>query len=262
MTLRQKVDRESPLPLYAQVKRKLRTAILSWPSDSDRFHTEQTLCAMYGVSRATIRQATSELEEEGLLRRRQGVGTVVNRRKIDESFPPLANFSDQWAQSGRSLKIELLGLDRSTACPAPFSEMLCLPPGGQAARIQRARLSGAMRIAWDLRYVPMEMVLGVSRRELVKGSLLDMLARKVKLDRVESLLEAGLAGDEYAERLELLPHDPILVRHMTYFAVNGRPMMAGLSVYRADQVRYKLSAPMQSDEAALRAEVRISALAA
>jgi GntR family transcriptional regulator len=240
----------------------MRTAILSWPSDSDRFHTEQALCAIYGVSRATIRQATAELEEEGLLRRRQGSGTLVNRGKIDESFPPLTSFFDQWAQSGRPLKVELLDLDRATMCPMPFSEMLCRPRDGQVARIQRSRLSGAMRIAWDLRYVPSELVQGVSRREFVKVSLLDVLGRKVKLDRVESLLEASLAGEEYAERLELLPHDPVLVRHLTYFAADGRPVMAGLSVYRADQVRYKLSAPMQDSEAGLKAEIRVAELAA
>lgn len=259
MTPQLEVDRDSPLPLYAQVKRRLRTAILSWPADSDRFHTEQALCAMYGVSRATIRQATAELEEEGLLRRRQGSGTLVNRRKIDESFPPVMNYYDQWAQSGRPLKVELLELDRSTACPMPFSEMLGLPPDGQVARIQRFRLSGAMRIAWDLRFVPLEMVRGIPRREFVKVSLLDILARKVTLDRVESMLEAGLAGEEYAERLELLAHDPVLVRHLSYFAADGRPVMAGLSVYRADQVRYKLSAPMRGSDTDLKAEVRATA---
>ncbi len=262
MTPQHKVDRDSPLPLYAQVKRRLRTAILAWPSDSDRFHTEQALCEMYAVSRATIRQAIAALEDEGLLRRRQGSGTVVNRSKIDESFPPVASFEDQWARSGRALKIELLGLERSVPCPMPFSQELRVARDARVACIQRSRLSGAMRIAWDLRYIPSEMLLGVPRRDLVKGSLLDVLERRVKLDRVESLLEAGVAGDEYAERLELLPHDPVLVRHITYFATDGRPVMAGMSVYRADQVRFKLSAPMRDSGPDLKAEVRAAVVAA
>ena len=256
MTASTAVDRRSPLPLYAQVKRRLRATILSWPAGSNRFHTEQALCEIYGVGRATIRQAVAELEEEGLLQRRQGSGTLVNRPKIDESFSPLTSFSDQWAQSGRSLKVELLRFDRPAPCPPPFAEMLDLKVGAPVLHIERFRQSGAVRIVWDQRFIPMEVARGIPRREFAKVSLLDALARKVEFDRGESQLEAGLAGEDHAELLELLPQDPVLMRHMRYFATDGRPVMAGLSVYRADQVRYKLSAPMRGPGAELNAEVR------
>jgi GntR family transcriptional regulator len=256
------VDRNSPLPLYAQVKRRLRATILSWPVGSNRFHTEQALCEIYGVGRATIRQAVAELEEEGLLTRRQGSGTVVNRPKIDESFSPLTSFSDQWAQSGRSLKVELLRFDRPGPCPQPFASMLDLEPGAPAVHIERYRLSGSVRIVWDRRFIPLEVAKGIPRREFSRVSLLDVLASKVEFDRGESHLEAGLAGDEYAELLELLPQDPVLMRHLSYFATDGRPVMAGLSVYRADQVRYKLSAPMRVPGADLKAEVRMTGFGA
>jgi len=250
------VDRASPLPLYAQVKRQLRTMILSWPSDCDRFHTEQALCGIYEVSRATIRQAVAELEEEGLLQRRQGSGTRVIRRKIDLSISPPTNFSDQWARSGRSLIVELLRFERNAPCPAVFAEMLATTPGTPTVRIERFLRSGAMRIAWDQRFIPMNMAGDLLRREAVKVSLLDALARRVELDRGESQLEAGLAGEEYAERLELLPQEPVLIRNMRYFTVDGLPVMAGLSIYRADQVRYKLTAPMRAPGMAIKPEVR------
>jgi len=252
------IDRNSPLPLYAQVKRRLKAKILSWPSESDRFHTEQALCEIYSVSRATIRQAVAELEDEGLLKRRQGSGTHVNRGKIDESFSPLMNFSDQWAQSGRSLKVELLQLERAAACPAMFAETLGLQPGEKVLRLERFRLSGSMRIVWDQRFMPLWVADGIPRRELSRVSLLDALAKRIEFDRGESQIEAGLAGEEHAERLEVLPHDPVLIRHLKYFASDGRAVLAGVSVYRADQVRYTLSAPMQRPGANLKTEIRSS----
>ncbi len=141
------LDRESPLPLYAQVKRRLQPKIFSWPVESDRFHTDEELCDLFGVSRATVRKALAELEYEGLLHRRQGFGTFVNRKKIEESFSAQANFSDQWAESGRSLSVELLQLDYRP-CPAPFAETLKLEAGTEVLYLERFRLSGAMRIAW------------------------------------------------------------------------------------------------------------------
>jgi GntR family transcriptional regulator len=256
------LDRASPLPLYAQVKRQLRSMILAWPTDDDRFHTEHALCEIYGVSRATVRQAVAELEEEGLLRRQQGSGTRVIRPKIDESFSPLTSFSTQWAQSGRSLKVELMRFDRSVACPAPFAEMLGLPVGAPATCVERFRRSGTMRIVWDRRFIPLAVSSGIARREFARVSLVDVLAHRIEFDRGESQLEAGLAGEEHAERLELLPTDPVLIRHLSYFSTDGRPVMAGVSVYRADQVRYTLTAPMRGSGADLKAEVRMNGHAA
>lgn len=262
MTQTAAIDRSSPLPLYAQVKRRLKAAILTWPSDSDRFHTEQALCAMYSVSRATIRQAVAELEEEGLLKRRQGSGTHVNRGKIDESFSPLTNFSDQWARSGRALKVEILRLEREAPCPAPFADMLDLDPGDKVLLLERFRLSGSMRIVWDQRFIPHGIADGIPRREFARVSLLDVLASRVEFDRGESHIEAALAGEEHAERLDLLPQDPVLIRHLKYFASDGQVVLAGVSVYRADQVRYKLSAPMRKSGSGLEAEIRMSPAAA
>jgi GntR family transcriptional regulator len=252
------LDRASPLPLYAQVKRQLRSVILAWPTDDDRFHTEQALCKIYGVSRATVRQAVAELEGEGLLRRQQGSGTRVIRPKIDESFSPLTSFSTQWAQSGRLLKVELVRFERSIACPAPFAEMLGLPVGAPATCVERFRRSGTMRIVWDRRFIPLAVSSGIARREFARVSLVDVLSHRIEFDRGESQLEAGLAGEEHAEGLELLPTDPVLIRHLSYFATDGRPVMAGVSVYRADQVRYTLVAPMRGPGADLTAEVRMN----
>ena len=258
MTLQRALDRDSPLPLYAQIKRQLRAAIRSWPQDDDRFHTEQALCGIYGVSRATIRQAVAELEEEGLLRRRQGSGTRVVRPKIDESFSPLTSFSQQWARSGRSLKVDVLRFERGAPCPAPFADMLGLPVGAPTTQVERYRLAGAQRIVWDSRCIPEAVAEGIPRRDFAKVSLLDALARKVEFDRGESQIEAALAGEEHAERLDLLPQDPVLVRHLTYYATDGRPVMAGVSVYRADQVRYTLTAPMRGPGADLKPEWRLN----
>lgn len=255
------IDRESPLPLYAQVKRRLQPRILSWPLESDRFHTDEELCDLFGVSRATVRKALAELEGEGLLQRRQGFGTFVNRKKIEESFSAQADFSDQWAESGRSLSVELLQL-AYRPCPASFAETLGLPAGEEVLYIERFRVTGAMRIAWDRRYIPKSVAQGIPRKAFNSVSLLAVLGRKIQFDRGETQIESALAGDEYAERLQLMPNDPVLIRHMAYFSTEQLPVMAGVSVYRADQVRYKVSIPMRDQGGNVDAQVRVSSVGA
>ena len=143
------VNRDSPLPLYAQVKRKLQAEIMAWPMSNDRFYTDQDLQGIFGVSRATVRQALTELEGEGLVHRRQGYGTFVNRNKIEESFSTRHDFSSQWAQSGRTLRVENLTVSRRP-CPAQFARMLGVELHTEVVSMERIRLSGDMRIAWDL----------------------------------------------------------------------------------------------------------------
>lgn len=44
----------------------------------DKFYSENTLCAKFGLSRQTVRHAAAILEEEGLLRRVRGSGTYIS----------------------------------------------------------------------------------------------------------------------------------------------------------------------------------------
>ncbi|CAN5716615.1 GntR family transcriptional regulator [soil metagenome] len=218
--------------------------IVSWSTADDRFHTDQQLQEIFGVSRATVRQALAELEAEGLLRRRQGFGTFVNRNKIEESFAARADFSGQWAESGRSLSVTPVAV-QAMPCPPEFARALRLQPGDEVLGVERLRLSGAMRIAWDRRYIPMSIGADIPRKEFEKVSLLEVLGQRAVLERGDTEIEASIAGREFSEQLQIDSLAPVLIRSMTYFTVTGEPVLAGVSVYRADQVRYKFSSPLQ-----------------
>ncbi|MFN5902814.1 MAG: GntR family transcriptional regulator, partial [Novosphingobium sp.] len=72
------IPREREAPRYLQVAGELRAEILSGKfSARDQFPTESDLCQRYGVSRFTIREALRRLQNEGLIARKRGSGTVV-----------------------------------------------------------------------------------------------------------------------------------------------------------------------------------------
>ena len=88
------IDRRDPMPLYLQLRDQLREGIASgaYPAGS-RLPTEQELSARYGLGRATVRSALDQLEREGLLEKRHGVGSFVRRPSGAVSLAPLISLS-------------------------------------------------------------------------------------------------------------------------------------------------------------------------
>jgi len=72
------IDRGAVVPLYAQVKRKLRQAILDGKL-TDRIPSERQLAKRYDIAQMTARKAIMDLVSEGVLYRQVGKGTFVCR---------------------------------------------------------------------------------------------------------------------------------------------------------------------------------------
>jgi len=81
--LRTKIDRNSPLPFYVQLKSALEQHIErgGW-RPGDRIPGEEELCRMFEVSRTVVRQALNEMAYAGLLARQKGRGTFVAQPKL------------------------------------------------------------------------------------------------------------------------------------------------------------------------------------
>ncbi|MCP4537410.1 MAG: extracellular solute-binding protein [Chloroflexi bacterium] len=77
------IDRDSPIPIYHQLKTLIREQIESgvW-RPGERIPTELELCRSYNISRSPVRQALGELSYEGLLVRRPALGTFVRDRTV------------------------------------------------------------------------------------------------------------------------------------------------------------------------------------
>lgn len=73
------LDRKHPLPLYYQLKEIIKKSIREGQYKLyERIPSENQLVAKYGVSRNTVRQALTELVNEGWLFREQGKGTFCS----------------------------------------------------------------------------------------------------------------------------------------------------------------------------------------
>ena len=245
------LDRGSALPLYAQVKRRLQAIIQSGVLSDGRFYSDQEVCAMFGVSRFTVRQAVQELVAQGLLRRVQGQGTFVNTEKFDEIFGPQMDFKHQWERSGRPLTFKL---HRFAALPCPEDMAFHLGIGAEqkVLHIERQRQSDSTTASYDFRYIHPDFAGSITQPDAEQHSLLDLLSRRVRLSHAQNRLEAALAGVEMGRLLHVDAGSPVMVRELVYYCEDGLPVMAGRSYSPGKALRHSFRVALSGTDDAER----------
>ena len=134
------IDRGSPLPLYSQVKHAVASQVEAGTLvPGDRLPSEPELCAHFGLSRTTVRQALTELEVEGTLRREKGRGTFVAAKPESSGFLQSSlGFFDEATRQGHSVDSKVLRVTRE-ALPGWAIGALQLPAGADGVTVERLR---------------------------------------------------------------------------------------------------------------------------
>lgn len=88
------LDKSNHIPLYIQIRDEIMKKIKQgcYKIDS-KIPTEKDLMLQYNVGRATVREAISQLVNEGYLYKKQGIGTFVARNKVSSGFEPLISLT-------------------------------------------------------------------------------------------------------------------------------------------------------------------------
>ena len=226
-------------PLYLQIKEIIKHKIthneyrvgMTIPSEND-------LEEMFGVSRMTIRQAVSELVNEGMLRkeRGRGRGTIVLTNAIADNLSTIKSFTQKMNEEGhilqnKNVEVQVMPADENT------SSALALGEGEGVLRLKRTRMVNQDIIMYSISYLPES--LNLPADPAVYGSLYQQLdAAGVKVVRAEECIEATLADDVISSALSVPPLAAVLKRTRTGYGENGRPLEYTTTYYRSDKYKY------------------------
>jgi GntR family transcriptional regulator len=204
-----------------------------------RLSSEPMLAAQHGVSRVTVRRALDLLATEGLISRRAGSGTYVER--VAAARPIVADFSNVLSHlidMGRATAVKLLSFTYVTP-PAAIAEPLGLVPGERAQRSVRVRLIDGHPFSFLTTHVPERIGLTYSERDLATVPLLELMERSgIVAVRATQSVSAVLVGPETAEALELEPGSPAISLTRVVYEPSGRGIEHLHALYRPD--RYTL----------------------
>jgi GntR family transcriptional regulator len=127
-------DWASGRPLYRQLVDWLR-ADIARRGVGDRIESEPQLAERFGVSRFTVTRAIEILVDEGLIRRRQGLGSFVALPPLQRAPTYLSSFTEAVEAQGRRASHRLLHFG-----PIAWSECLPYPNGVAVVGLNRLRL--------------------------------------------------------------------------------------------------------------------------
>lgn len=236
-----RLDKQSPVPLYHQLRELLLEKIESgeW-NPGARLPTEDELCEMYQISKTTVRQGLSTLAMEGILIRKQGRGTFVAESRIEQGPVQLTSFSEEMLQRGLRPASKILEL-KEIPVPSKIAEELELSKGEFVFMIKRLRLADDEPMGIQTAYLPAASSPGLFDEDL-SGSLYQILEEKYGIIIAFALEThyATLLDEHEAELLGIPPGESAgLVAERRTFRQDGRPIEFVSSVMRGD--RYRIS---------------------
>jgi DNA-binding GntR family transcriptional regulator len=222
-----------PEPKYWHLKTVLADALDSEFSVGEILPNERDLAARFGVARATLRQALEQLELEGRLQRRRGVGTTVAPPRMGVSVGPSQG---EWPGVGGDAWRTIGCVE--AAAPAAVAAALGTDPERPVHTIRRQRTMRGQSVATELLYVPSDSV------PALPGNLTPAAHAPAVLRELHALplagedraVELGSARAEDAKQLDRLPGAPVLVVTTRYVS-DGRVVAVAVATYRADTCR-------------------------
>ena len=229
------------VPRYHQLKALIREQVRGGHlAPGDLVPSERELSEQYGVSRMTARQALTELVTEGLLYRRQGLGTFVALPKITQQLTSLTGFTEDIRARGQQPGTRVLEATTVQADEA-LAVRLQTRPGQRLVRLRRLRLADGEPLAIEQSLINFFGCEQLLEEDLERDSLYALLETKYGLAPLaaEQEIEAGLAREDEARLLQIATGSPVLLLRRLTYTERNRPLEYAESVYRGDKYCFR-----------------------
>ena len=232
-------------PLYVRAVDAVKTLIAQHPYlPGQQLPNEDGLASLLGISRTTLRMALGHLELQGVIVRRQGVGTFValqenlHLRGGLESLRTVQSLAEAAGLCTETSRREV----STVAADDEWAELLGVRPGAELTRLRFTISVDALPIATLHSRIPAATV-GPAEVENESGSLLDYLIRSGENcpRYTHSQVFAIEAGRELAERLRVPEGKAVLYLVETYFDAADQVLAVSKNYFVSDRYTFFIS---------------------
>jgi GntR family transcriptional regulator len=225
---------------FRRLQTELAEMINGLPPET-RLPSEPFLAKKLGVSRATLREAMRSFEGQGMIRRRQGVGTFVAAKVpvIETGLEVLESIGTIAQRSGLTVRMGELQTQQITA-DKELGQLLALEVGTDLTRVARIIYTDHRPIAYLLDTLPVDILSIEELQNGFTGSVLDLLLQRGVPKLVQSRTEIKAVGatSEVARALQIQRDDVLLYFAAQLYAENSRVVDYSISYFLPGYFRF------------------------
>ena len=208
----------------------------------DRLPSEENLVELFGVSRATIREALKLLEEEKIILVRHGLGRFLGvdlSNYLTEDITSLQSVTEMSGNLGIEIQTEVVDFSTETADEL-FQARLNLQPGEPICILQRARKTAGETIIFSIDIFPHSIVHGQEDMNSFQGSLLALMEKR--WGRRVAYSRAVISAEQLTADLSLKIRDYTgaswIVMEQINYDENDFPILYSRDYHRGDKFRF------------------------
>lgn len=215
--------------------------IIADTSPGDKLLSEPQLAKQLGVSRATLREAMRAFETQGLIHRRQGVGTFVVHpsQVIETGLEVLESVQTISERIGMPVQMGNYQVDHRPATDDE-RELFSLEPGRKVVQVTWTMEAENRPAAYLMDILPDDVIMPVDIYHHFDGSVLDLLLLRnnITLTSSRTDITAVAATAELARALGIQRMDVLLSLDAHLYTADGRLVDHSYSYYLPGYFRF------------------------
>lgn len=237
--------------IYSQIEQKVQEM-----SDGTQLPSIEKLCEDYGASRTVIREVITALEKEGLVVRRQGLGTFVVKDSglVHTGIEYLRGLTRIISSSGKTPDL-IHDRFRKVLADSDLAAKLEMREKETLVLTERVYAADGIPAIFAKTYIASERIPGgteellktLGERRAKELVLFDLLEEKFKdpIRYAIAEIESRLVNEELADLLEMTPGTSIVLLKEVHRDMNNVPMLysedfINTSVFRIHVLRKKI----------------------
>jgi len=232
----------SPVPLYVQVKDRLRERIYDGTyAPHAQLPPESEMGSIFGVSRITVRQALSDLQREGVIFKIPGKGTFVAKKKAAQELTRLEGFAEAMTRKGYDIYNRVIG-HRNLPANNEVAQQLQVDTGTVVAEIRRVRHLNGEPVSLEITYLPQDLGQRLRNEDLSNRDIFLIFENDfgIALGHADLQIGAIVADQALAEALQVTEGSALLrIERLTYTA-EGKPLDFEYLYFRSETFQYHL----------------------
>lgn len=227
------------IPLYVQLKKRLRDDIKANYNPNDKIPSEGELVDKYHVSRITVRKAIEELEKENVVEKRHGYGTFVKEKTVTYDANIIGSLTQRLLKQNRTLTTKAKSYEIIDKDEQHFAKDLL--KCDILLVMKRTRLLEGEPFALMTNYFDINRVPNLDKKFNLE-SLYSFIKLEygISLHSSEETIESVAADAFQARQLEIDVGKPLLSLKRLSFDENDTPIEYSHLLLKANMYKHKI----------------------